>query len=149
VTGVTRTENLDLVRSIGANHVIDYTAEDPTRRTERYDLIIDNGATRPVVALRRLLAPRGRMVLVGASKGDWIGPMVRILGSSLLARFGSQAITGMLAKPTREDLQQLVDMVAAGTITPVIDRTYPLVEAAEAIRYLETMRARGKVIITV
>jgi NADPH:quinone reductase-like Zn-dependent oxidoreductase len=75
--------------------------------------------------------------------------MVRILGSSLLARFGSQAITGMLAKPTREDLQQLVDMVAAGTITPVIDRTYPLVEAAEAIRYLETMRARGKVIITV
>jgi NADPH:quinone reductase-like Zn-dependent oxidoreductase len=149
VTGVTRTENLDLVRSIGANHVIDYTAEDPTRRTERYDLIIDNSATRPVVALRRLLAPRGRMVLVGASKGDWIGPMVRILGSSLLARFGSQAITGMLAKPTREDLQQLVDMVAAGTITPVIDRTYPLVEAAEAIRYLETMRARGKVIITV
>ena len=108
-----------------------------------------NGATRPVLALRRLLAPKGRMVLVGASKGDWIGPMVRILGSSLLSRFGSRTITGMLAKPTREDLQTLADMLAAGSITSVIDRTYPLADTADAIRYLETMQARGKVVITV
>jgi NADPH:quinone reductase-like Zn-dependent oxidoreductase len=149
VTGVTRTENLDLVRSIGADHVVDYTAEDPTRRADRYDLIIDNGATRPVLSLRRLLMPAGRLVLVGASKGDWIGPMVRILGSSLLSRFGNQSITGMLAKPTREDLQTLADMLAAGSIRSGIDRTYPLTETAEAIRYLETMRARGKVVITI
>lgn len=149
VTGVTRTENLDLVRSIGADHVVDYTHEDATRGSQRYDLIIDNGATRPVLALKRILGPRGRLVLVGASKGDWIGPMVRILGSSVIARFGSQEITGMLAKPTREDLQFLTDLLAAGTITSVIDRTYPLAEVAEAIRYLETMRARGKVVITV
>jgi NADPH:quinone reductase-like Zn-dependent oxidoreductase len=149
VTGVTRTENLELIRSIGADHVIDYTAEDPTRRAERYDLIVDNGATRPVLALRRVLAPTGRMVLVGASKGDWIGPMVRIVGSSLLARFGDQTITGMLAKPTAEDLRILADMAADGRIRPVIDRTYPLAQAAEAIAYLETMRARGKVVISV
>ncbi len=149
VTGVTRTENLDLVRSIGADHVVDYTHEDATRGSQRYDLIIDNGATRPVLALKRILGPRGRLVLVGASKGDWIGPMVRILGSSVIARFGSQEITGMLAKPTREDLQFLTDLLAAGKITSVIDRTYPLADVAEAIRYLETMRARGKVVITV
>lgn len=149
VTGVTRTENLDLMRSIGADHVIDYTAEDPTRRAERYDLIVDNGATRPILSLKRLLGPKGRMVLVGASKGDWVGPMVRIFGGSLLARFGDQSITGMLAKPTREDLQTLADMAADGRIRPVIDRTYPLAETAEAMRYLETMRARGKIIITI
>jgi NADPH:quinone reductase-like Zn-dependent oxidoreductase len=149
VTAVTRAENVDLVRSIGADHVIDYTAEDPTRRPERFDLLVDNGATRSILSLKRLLAPRGRMVLVGASKGDWIGPMVRILGGGMLARFGDQTITGMLAKPTREDLRTLSEMAVDGRIRPVIDRTYPLAEAAEAIRYLETMRARGKVIVTV
>jgi NADPH:quinone reductase-like Zn-dependent oxidoreductase len=149
VTGVTRTENLELVRSLGADNVIDYTAEDVTRRSERYDVIIDNGATRPILAMRRLLAADGRLVTVGASKGDWIGPMVRIVGAGIVSKFGGPAMVGFIADPTREDLMTLSQHLESGAVRPVIDRTYPLERTAEAIAYLETMRARGKVVITI
>lgn len=149
VTAVTRTENLELARSLGADHVVDYTAEDVIRRPERYDLVVDNGATRPLLAMRRLLAPGGRLVTVGASKGDWIGPMVRIVAGGIVSRFGGPDMVGFIADPTQEDLLTLKELIEAGSVRPVIDRTYPLARTAEAIAYLETMRARGKVVITV
>jgi NADPH:quinone reductase-like Zn-dependent oxidoreductase len=149
VTAATRTENLDLVRSLGADHVIDYTREDFTRGAHRYDLIIDNGATRTLVSMKRALTPTGTIVAVGASKGDWIGPMVRILGGGLLAKFGSQRIVGFLANPTREDHMTLKELIEVGKVTPCVDRIYPLAETPEAMRYLETLNARGKIVIGV
>jgi NADPH:quinone reductase-like Zn-dependent oxidoreductase len=149
VTGVCSTPNVDLVRSLGADHVIDYTQQNFTRGNERYDLIIDNAGSRSLLAMSRVLAPTGTLVLVGASKGNWIGPIARILGASQLSRFGSKKMVGMLTDIQREDLAFLKELIEAGKITPVIDRTYPLSETADAIRYLETMRARAKVIITV
>jgi NADPH:quinone reductase-like Zn-dependent oxidoreductase len=149
VTGVCSTPNLELVRSLGADHVNDYTQHNFTRGKERYDLIIDNAGSRSLLAMRRVLGPTGTIVLVGASKGNWIGPIARILGASQLSRFGGRKMLGMLTDIQREDLAFLKDLIEAGKITPVIDRTYPLSETADAIRYLETMRARAKVIITV
>ena len=149
VTAVCSTPNLDLVRSLGADHVIDYTRQNFTRSKERYDLIIDNAGSRSLLAMRRVLASTGTMVLVGASKGNWIGPIARILGASQLSRFGSQRMVGMLTDIQREDLVFLKDLIETGKVAPVIDRRYPLSEVPDAIRYLETMRARGKVVITV
>jgi NADPH:quinone reductase-like Zn-dependent oxidoreductase len=149
VTGVCSTPNVDLVRSLGADHVIDYTQADFTRSRERYDLIVDNAGSRSLLAMRRVLTRTGTIVLVGASKGNWIGPIARILGAQQLSRFGSQQMVGMLTDIQREDLVFLKELIEAGKITPVIDRTYPLSETPAAIRYLETMRARAKVIITI
>ncbi len=149
VTGVCSTRNVDLVRSIGADHVIDYTNEDFTRSGQKYDLIIDNAGNRSLMALRRVLAPTGTLVVVGAPKGDWIAPIARIVGALLLSRFVSQRFVGHLTDTTRDDLVFLTELIEAGTVRPVIDRTYPLSEVPDAIRYLETMRARGKVVITV
>ncbi|MGH2417321.1 MAG: NAD(P)-dependent alcohol dehydrogenase [Candidatus Limnocylindria bacterium] len=149
VTGVTSTHNVDLVRSIGADRVIDYTREDFTRGGERYNVVIDNAANRSLAAMRRVLAPTGTLVLVGASKGDWIGPMVRILGAAQLSRFGTRKMLGILADPTREDLLALTELIEADKLTPVIDRIYPLAETPAAIRYLETMHARAKIVILV
>jgi NADPH:quinone reductase-like Zn-dependent oxidoreductase len=150
VTAVTRTENVDLVRSLGADEVIDYTREDFTRGGRRWDVIIDNGATRSLMAMRRALAPDGAMVLVGASKGDVVGTLVRgFIGGPLLSAFRSQRIFTFYASPKRDDLLVLKEMIEAGTITPVVDRVYPLAETADAMRYLETMQARGKIVITV
>lgn len=149
VTGVCSTPNVDLVRSLGADHVVDYTQEDFTRNPQRYDLIIDNVGNRTLLALRRVLAPSGTVVLVGMAKGNWIAPIVRIFGARQLSRRGSQKFGFMLADITRADLLFLTELVEAGKVTPIIDRTYPLSETADAIRYLETMRARGKVVITV
>jgi NADPH:quinone reductase-like Zn-dependent oxidoreductase len=149
VTGVTSTPNVELIRSIGADRVIDYRREDFTRSGEKYDLIIDNAGSRSLTAMRRALAPNGTAILVGASKGNWIGPIARMLVGGQLSRFGDRTFRSMLTDIEREDLIFLKELVEAGTITPVIDRRYPLSETADAIRYLETMRARGKVIITV
>ncbi len=149
VTGVTSTTNVELVRSLGAHHVIDYTQDDFTRNGQHYDLIVDNAGSRSLMAMRRALAPNGTMVMVGASKGDWIGPIARLVGGQQLSRFGGKKFRGMLTDIDREDLLFLKDLAEAGTVTPVIDRRYPLSETADALRYLETMRARGKVIITV
>jgi NADPH:quinone reductase-like Zn-dependent oxidoreductase len=149
VTGVCSAPNVELVRSIGADHVIDYTREDFTRGRKRYDLIVDNAGNHSLLALRRALGPSGTLVIVGAPKGNWIAPMARILGAQVLSRFGTRKLVWLLADVQREDLLWLKGLIEAGKVTPVIDRRYPLSEVPDGIRYMETMRARGKVIITV
>jgi NADPH:quinone reductase-like Zn-dependent oxidoreductase len=142
VTGVCSTRNLELVRSIGADHVVDYTAEDFTRSGQRYDLIVNVIAGRSTRDLRRALATDGTLVFVAAS-------MRQMVASMVLRRFRSQKIVGFIAKTTKERLLFLKELIETGKVTPVIDRTYSLSEVPEAIRYLETHHARGKVVITV
>ena len=150
VTGVCSTPNVDMVRSIGADAVIDYTREDFTRSGRRFDLIIDNVGGRSLRSLRRVLAPTGTLVFVGAPKGKWIlGTFVTLVLGSLLTRFGSQRLLGHLTDTRQEDLVAMSELIEAGKVTPVIDRCYPLNETPDALRYLETLRARGKVVITV
>jgi NADPH:quinone reductase-like Zn-dependent oxidoreductase len=150
VTAVCSSRNLELVRSIGADRAVDYTAEDFTAASERYHVILDNVATRPPGACRRVLEPGGSYVAVGSlSMGDWIGPITFLTRIRLAGVFRSQTMSGMLARVKAEDLAELGRLVAAGTVRPVIDRTYPLEETAEAIAYLEEGHARGKVVITV
>ncbi len=149
VTGVCSTRNVDLVRSIGADHVIDYTREDFTRQGQRYDLVLDAVGNRSLSAYRRALQPRGTLVLVGAPKGRWVGPLAPLLKARILAPFVSQRMVWFLAQQTQADLRVLKELIEAGKVMPVIDRTYPLRETPEAIRYLEAGHARGKVVITV
>lgn len=150
VTGVCSTRNLEMVRSIGADHVIDYTREDFTRTGQRYDLIFQLAGTASPSACRRVLTPKGRLVLSsGDSPGRIIGPIGRIIKAVLLSPFIGQTMRPLVAKPSSDDLQFIRELVEAGRVTPVIDRTYPLSEAPDAIRYLETGRARGKVVISV
>ncbi|MDQ6878897.1 MAG: NAD(P)-dependent alcohol dehydrogenase [Candidatus Dormibacteraeota bacterium] len=150
VTGVCSTRNLELVRSIGADRVIDYTREDFTRNGQRYDLIFQLAGTTPPLACRRALAPKGTLVLSsGDSPGRIIGPVGRIIKAGVLSRFVGQTMRPFLAKASSDDLQFLRELIEAGKVTPVIDRTYPLSESADAIRYLETGHARGKVVISV
>jgi NADPH:quinone reductase-like Zn-dependent oxidoreductase len=150
VTGVCSTRNLEMVRSIGADSVIDYTREDFTRSGQKYDLIFQLAGTDSPSACRRALTPKGRLVLSsGDSPGRFIGPIDRILKAVLLSLFIGQTLRPLDTKPSSKDLQFLRELIEAGSVTPVIDRTYPLSEAADAIRYLETGRARGKVVIFV
>jgi NADPH:quinone reductase-like Zn-dependent oxidoreductase len=150
VTGVCSSRNLEMVRSIGADSVIDYTQEDFTRSGEKYDLIFQLAGTASPAACRRALTPRGRLVLSsGDSPGRFIGPIDRIMKAVLLSLFVGQTLRPLEAKPSSKDLQFLTELIEASSVTPVIDRTYPLSEAADAIRYLETGRARGKVVISV
>jgi NADPH:quinone reductase-like Zn-dependent oxidoreductase len=152
VTGVCSTRNLDLVRSIGADHVIDYTKEDFTKGEQRYDLILDNVGTQPLSGFRRVLVPKGICVMIGGggpNDGGLIGPMARPLKALLLSPFVSQKMGMMMAELNKKDLTVLGDLMQSGKVTPVIDRTYPLSQIAEAIRYLEQGHARGKVVITV
>ncbi len=148
VTAVTRTENVELVRSIGADEVVDYTKEDFTRRGQRYDVVFDNGADRSLTDCRRVLAPTGTLVLVGAAGGAW-AILSRLLTARLISRKGGQRFLPFLARSGREDLLVLKQMAEAGKLAPVIDRRYPLSQVAEALRYVGTRRARGKVVITV
>ena len=148
VTGVCSTQNVDLVRSIGADNVIDYIKEDFTRTAQRYDLIIDNVGNRSLSACRRAMGPNGILVIVGAPEGRWVAPVARVLAAILLSRFGSQKFVPHLTDTKQEDLVFLKELIEAGKVTPVVDRSYPLSEVPDAIRYLETMRARGKVVIT-
>jgi NADPH:quinone reductase-like Zn-dependent oxidoreductase len=152
VTGVCSTRNLGLVRSLGADHVVDYTSEDVTQGAERYDLILDNVGTRPLLDFRRVMKPDGIFVIIGGggpNDGKLIGPMARPLQGLLLAPFVSQQFVMLLADINDKDLTVVRDMIAAKKLTPVIDRTYPLSEVPDAIRYLEEGHARGKVVITV
>lgn len=149
VTGVTRTANLELVRSLGAGHVIDHGREDVTRGDERFDLILDPGGNHPLRALRRILTPDGRLVLVGPGRGDWVGPIARPVAAVVLTRLGGPRLVPFLATNRREDLLTLTELIEAGKVRPVIDRAYPLHEAAEAIRHVEQGGARGKVVLTV
>jgi NADPH:quinone reductase-like Zn-dependent oxidoreductase len=141
VTGVCSTRNLDLVRSIGADEVVDYTAEDFTRRGQQYDVILEAFGNRSLSDLRRALTPNGTLVLAA-------GSFTSLIGALVLSRVGRQRMLPFLATLSKKDLVTLKELIEAGRVTPVVDRTYPLSEAPEAIRYLETKHARGKVIIT-
>jgi NADPH:quinone reductase-like Zn-dependent oxidoreductase len=149
VTGVTSTGNLEMVTSIGADHVVDYTREDFTHSRQRYDLIVDVAGSPSLSHIRRGLTLDGTLVLVGAGRGNPMGPMARPLGSLLTKRFVKQRMVFFLAQTNKEDMLVLKELLEAGKVTPVIDRTYPLNQTPEAIRYLETGQARGKVVITV
>ena len=150
VTGVCSARNVELVRSIGADHVIDYAQEDFTRSAHRYDLIYDTVGNQSLSACRRVLAPTGVYVGIGGGGPDvhWmIGPIAGMLATALLAPFRSQKVLGLIAKRSREDLKILADLVQKCAIAPVIDRSYPLSELPAAIRYLEQGHARGKILI--
>lgn len=150
VTGVCSTRNLELVRSIGADQVIDYTQEDFTRSDQKYDLIFQLARTTSPSAFRRVLTPSGRLVVSsGDSPGRFIGPVGRVIKAVLLSPFVGQTLRPLIAKRGSEDLQFLGELIEDTSVTPVIDRIYPLSDTAEAIRYLETHRARGKVVISV
>jgi NADPH:quinone reductase-like Zn-dependent oxidoreductase len=150
VTGVASTAKLDLVRSAGADHVIDYTREDFADGERLYDLILDIGGNRSLSHLRRALAPEGTLVLVGGEEGGrWIGGMERQLRALATSPFVRQKLRMFVAKERYQDLLVLTELIEAGKVTPIIDRTYPLPETPEAIRYLEEGRARGKVVIKV
>jgi NADPH:quinone reductase-like Zn-dependent oxidoreductase len=151
VTGVCSTRNVEMVRSIGAKHAIDYTQEDFTKSGLRYDLILDCVANHSLLAFRRLLNPKGSYIMVGAADGGgrWmIGLVARLLSAFFLSRFVSQTLMMVGAKISKEDLIFLREMMKAGKVTPVIDRLYSLKELPDAIRYLEEGHARGKVVIT-
>ena len=144
VTGVCSTRNVEMVRSIGADHVVDYTQEDFTQSGRHYDLILDNVANRSFRDLRRALTPQGRII-----PNSGRGGMSYVVKAFLLSPFMRQHRSMYLASPNNKDLVLLKELIEAGKVTPVIDRTYPLSETREAFRYLEEGHARGKVIITV
>jgi NADPH:quinone reductase-like Zn-dependent oxidoreductase len=147
---VCSTRNVELVRSLGADHVIDYTKADFTRSGQKYDLVFQLAGTRSPSECRRALTSKGTLVLSsGESDGRWIGPVNRIIKALVLSPFVGQKMASFTVKPNKADLQFLKQLIEAGTLTPVIDRTYPLAEVSEAIRYLENGRARGKVVIRV
>lgn len=149
VTGVCSARNVEMVRSIGAEEVIDYAREDFTRSGQRYDLILDNIGNHSLNSLRRVTTADGTIVLVGAGSGRWITPLPRIARAMILSRFVGQTISKFFANITADDLLVLRELVEAGKLTAVVDRTYPLAEAAEALRYSETGHARAKIVITV
>ena len=150
VTGVCSTRNVDMVRSLGADFVIDYTREDFSQSGKRYDLIFQVAGTRSPLDCRRSLTAKGTLVLCsGDSEGRWIGPLDRMIEAAVLSPFVSQKLGGPITKASQDDLQYVKELIEAGKVTPVIDRTYPLCEVPEAIRYLEEGHARGKVVITV
>src|SRR5215217_408887 len=150
VTGVCSTKKVDMVRSIGADHVIDYTQEDFAEGEERYDLILDIGGNSSLSRLRRALASRGTLVIVGGEGGGrWLGGTDRQLRAMILSPFVRQKLGTFVNKENHEDLIVLKELIESGKVTPVIDRTYPLAEVPEAMRYLEEGHARGKVVITV
>ncbi|MGD9960983.1 NAD(P)-dependent alcohol dehydrogenase [Nocardioides sp.] len=149
VTGVSSTAKLDLVRELGADHVLDYQSDDVTSHPERYDLILDTGGNTPLPALRRILTPSGTLVIVGGEGGGrWTG-LGRQLRAVVLSPFIRQRLAMFVAKEHHSSLEDLTTLIEAGRLTPAVDRTYQLSEAADAVRRLVDGQARGKVVITV
>jgi NADPH:quinone reductase-like Zn-dependent oxidoreductase len=148
---VCSTTKAGLVRSLGAGEVIDYTREDFTDGARRWDLIVDTAGRRPLSQLRRALTRRGTLVIVGGEGGGrWLGGFDRmILRAPILSLLVRQRLRPLTSKERSEDLVVLKELIEAGKVTPVIDRTYPLSEVPEAIRYLEAGHARGKIVIGV
>jgi NADPH:quinone reductase-like Zn-dependent oxidoreductase len=150
VTGVCSGSKAALVRSLGASEVIDYTREDVTAKNQRFDLVVDIAGRRPVAVLRQLLTPRGTLVMVGGEGGGpWLGGFERQLLAPVRSLFGEQKLIGLMYEERREDLQTLTELIEAGQIKPVVDKTYALSAAADAIRHLETGHATGKVVLRV
>jgi NADPH:quinone reductase-like Zn-dependent oxidoreductase len=151
VTGVCSTTKMDLVRSIGADEVMDYTREDFTDGSRRWDVIVDTAGRRPLSQLRRALTPKGTLVIVGGDGGGrWTGGFFRgMLRAPLLSLFVGQRMRGLNSNENQKDLLALKELIEAGKVTPVVDRIYPLGDTPEAIRYLEKGHPRGKVVIQV
>src|SRR5881394_3668908 len=152
VTGVCSTKNVDLVRSLGADHVIDYTKEDFAKGEQRYDVILDNVPNHSLSECRRILNPNGKYVMIGGggpNDSRWIGPFGRVINTMILSPFVSQKMGMMMADANQKDLTVLGDLMQSGKEKPVIDRTYKLSEVPAAIAYVEQGHARGKVVITV
>jgi len=153
VTGVCSTRNVDLVRSIGANHVIDYTKEDFTKGDQRYDLIFDLVGNHSFSERRRVMTPNGICVMAGVGGAGWHDGMAMRLAGELNAylrsRFVSQKFITYIAQFNKKDMMVLADLMQSGKMTPVIERTYKLSDVPEALRYLEQGHARGKVVVTV
>jgi NADPH:quinone reductase-like Zn-dependent oxidoreductase len=151
VTGVSSTSKSDLVKSLGADDVIDYTREDFADGARKWDVIVDTAGRRPLSKLRRALTPKGTLVIVGGDGGGhWTGGFFRgMLRAPLVSLFVGQRLRGLATKIKREDLVTLTELIETGSVTPVVDRTYPLIEAPDAIRHLEEGHARGKIVVTV
>jgi NADPH:quinone reductase-like Zn-dependent oxidoreductase len=152
VTGVCSTRNIDLVRSLGADHVIDYTKDDFAKGEQRYDVILDNVPNHSLSECRRILTPNGKYVMIGGggpNDNRWVGPFGRVIKAMVLSPFMNQKMGMMMADANGKDLTILADMMQSGKLKPVIDRTYKLNEVPAAIAYLEEGHARGKVVITV
>jgi NADPH:quinone reductase-like Zn-dependent oxidoreductase len=150
VTGVCSTRNVDLVRSIGADHVIDYTREDFTKGAQHYDLIVDNVGTHSLLEYKRVLNPKGIVVMIGSTTpGNWFGWLATPIEGLMLSPFMSQKFGMILAELNKDDLATLGTLMQSGKVTPVIDRRYKLSETPAALRYLEEGHARGKVVLTV
>jgi NADPH:quinone reductase-like Zn-dependent oxidoreductase len=151
VIGVCSGRNADMVRSLGADHVIDYTKEDFAKTDQRYDAMLDNVPNHPLSECRRILNPNGKYIMIGGggpNDGRIIGPFGRVIHAALLSRFVDQKMGMMMAELNKDDLTTLGDLIQSGKVKPVIDRRYKLNEVPEAIRYLEEGHARGKVVIT-
>ena len=150
VTGVCSTRNVDLVRSLGADHVIDYTHEDFTRSDQRYDLMLDVAGSRSWSECKRVLNPQATLVIVGAPKGNpLLGPLGHIVKVRLAAVRSSRKVVFFVAKFNKPDMDVLRELMESGKMTPIVDRTYELSEAADAFRYLGEGHAQGKIVITV
>lgn len=147
VTGVCSTRNVEMVRSIGADHVIDYTRESFVDNEDRYDLIVDMVGNHAPSRVVDVLRPDGTLVLVGGAKGNWLAPFIGPLKAVVLNNFVDQQLVVILAQLTQADLQAIAELMASGAVTPVLDRTYPFAELRDAIRYSESGRARGKIIL--
>jgi NADPH:quinone reductase-like Zn-dependent oxidoreductase len=149
VTAVCSTTKVDMVRSIGADRVIDYTRDDFADGEQRYDLILDIGGNSSLARLRRTLTPEGTLVIVGGEGGGrWFGGIDRQLRAMMLSPFVGQKLGTFICRENHEDLIVINGLIESGKLTPIVDRTYPLAEVAEAIRYLQEGRARGKVVIS-
>ena len=151
ITGVCSTRNVELVRSLGADHVVDYTVEDFTRSDRSYDLILDVAGSRSWSECRRVLKPKAKVVIIGAPKGSRVlgplGHIIRLRVASLLR--GSQKAVFFIAKTNRADLEILRELLEAGKVKPVVDRSYALADTADAFRYLGEGHAQGKIVVTV
>jgi NADPH:quinone reductase-like Zn-dependent oxidoreductase len=149
VTGVTSTRNVDLVRSLGATHVVDYTTRDVADGPEQYDAVIDAAGAYGPSAWRRVLTPTGTLVLIGGPRGRWVGGMLRFAAALALSRVVSQRFVPLFSTSRAADLAELAELATAGKLTPVLDRTFALPDTPDAIRHVGAGHTRGKVVVTV
>ena len=152
VTGVCSTPNIELARSLGAHEVIDYTRDDPTDPTagRRFDVIVDTAGNRSIGRLRRVLTQDGTLVIVGADPGSrWLGGVDRMARAAILSRFVRQRLRPLASQDVKDDLAVVLGHIEAGRVRPLIDRTYPLEQSADALRYVGQGHSRGKVVITI
>lgn len=149
VTGVCSTGSAELVQSLGAHHIIDYTKEDLSQNGEQYDVVFQVAGDNSLSTYRKLLTPKGTLVLCSGSGGEWFGPIPRILRAVVTSPFVGQRLVMFVAKPSRQRLLDLKDLIESGDVTPVVERTYPLSECADAIGHVEQEHNRGKTILVI